>query len=254
MKRVMCIGLALAASLAGAAAPDFQENPVPALGQNAKDQKAFDATKKGPRVLFVGNSITLHGPKPSIGWTNNWGMAASARDKDYVHLLQKRIAAVQPDAQCCLLQVSGSFERSFFKPDWSCEKRFRWAREFRPDMIVLFFGANVPKEYDTGAMTPAPARTFGEALTAFLDYLDPEKNATVLLSQGFYVRPKLDAEKAVVAKARGCVYVDMEDIQKSKEAHGRYNHPGDAGMQMIADRFWQSIEPRLTGRAPKAAP
>ena len=61
-----------------------------------------------------------------------------------------------------------------------------------PDVIVLFFGANVPKEYDKGAMTPAPARTFGEALTAFLDYLDPEKKATVLLSQGFCVRPKLD--------------------------------------------------------------
>ena len=58
------------------------------------------------------------------------------------------------------------------------------------DVIVLFFGANVPKEYDKGAMTPA--RTFGEALTAFLDYLDPEKKATVLLSQGFCVRPKLD--------------------------------------------------------------
>ena len=115
--------------LAGGPADDLQANPVPALGQNAKDQKAFDPAKKGPRVLFVGNSITLHGPRPQIGWTNNWGMAASARDKDYVHLLQ----------------VAGTIERSFFKPDWSCERNFKWAREFKPDVIVLFFGANVPK-------------------------------------------------------------------------------------------------------------
>ena len=54
-----------------AEADDLQANPVPAIGQNAKDQKAFDAAKKGPRVLFVGNSITLHGPRPQIGWTNN---------------------------------------------------------------------------------------------------------------------------------------------------------------------------------------
>ena len=106
-----------ASCLAGGPADDLQANPVPALGQNAKDQKAFDPAKKGPRVLFVGNSITLHGPRPQIGWTNNWGMAASARDKDYVHLLQKKIAAVRPDAQCCLLQVAGTIERSFFKPD-----------------------------------------------------------------------------------------------------------------------------------------
>ena len=103
MKKMLMVVLVVAAGMAGA--NDFQANPVPALGQNARNQTAFDAAKKGPRVLFVGNSITLHGPRPQIGWTNNWGMAASARDKDYVHLLQKRIAAAQPEAQCILLQV-----------------------------------------------------------------------------------------------------------------------------------------------------
>ena len=79
----------LVAACAVAQAEDLQANPVPALGQNAANQTAFDASKKGPRVLFVGNSITLHGPRPQIGWTNNWGMAASSRDRDYVLLLQK---------------------------------------------------------------------------------------------------------------------------------------------------------------------
>ena len=246
MKRIMAFGVALAASLAGAATPDFQENPVPALGQNARNQTAFDAAKKGPRVLFVGNSITRHGPRPEIGWTNDWGMAASARDRDYVHLLQKKIAAVQPEAQCCLLQVAGSFERAFFKPDWSCEKSYAWARAFKPDVIVLFFGANVPGAYDAGKLEPAPARTFGAALEAFLDYVDPEKRAFVLMSQGFYIRPKLDAEKAAVAQKRGCAFVNLEDIRTRADAHGRYNHPGDLGMQLIADRFWETLATPLT--------
>ena len=239
----------LAATLAGAAllaaGDPFQANPVPALGQNASDQKAFDPAGKGPRILFIGNSITLHGPRPQIGWTNNWGMAASARDKDYVHLLQKKIAAVRPDAQCCLLQVAGTFERSFFKPDWSCEKNFAWARAFKPDVIVMFFGANVPQTYDKGTMEPKPARSYGDALDALRAYLDPDGKAVALISQGFYVRPKLDAEKEAVVKKRADVFVDMQDIRARADAHGRYNHPGDLGMKLIADRFWRHIEPLL---------
>ena len=241
MKKMLMVVLVVVAGMAGA--NDFQANPVSALGQNARNQTAFDATKKGPRVLFVGNSITLHGPRPQIGWTNNWGMAATARDKDYVHLLQKKIVEVQPAAQCCLLQVAGTVERSFFKADWSCEKNFKWAREFRPDVIVLFFGANVPKDYDVGKLQAA--RSFGDAVDAFRTYLDPEGKALVLVSQGFYKRPKLDAEKEAVAKKHGDVFVQMEDLQDMKEAHGRYNHPGDLGMQLIADRFWSKMADRV---------
>lgn len=241
MKKIV-FALAMAAAM-GAVAEDLQANPVPAIGQNAANQTAFDATKKGPRVLFVGNSITLHGPRPQIGWTNNWGMAATARDKDYVHLLQKKIAAAQPDAQCCLLQVAGTIERSFYNADWSCEKQFKWAREFKPDVIVMFFGANVPGGYDRGEMKPA--RTFGEAVDAFRTYLDPDGKALVLMSQGFYKRPKLDAEKEAVAKKHGDVFVRMEDLWDNKEAHGKYNHPGDHGMALIADRFWEKMASRI---------
>ena len=94
-------------------------------------------------------------------------------------------------------------------------------------------------------LDPKPARSYADALDAFRAYLDPDGKAVALISQGFYVRPKLDAEKETVAKKRGDVFVNMEDIRARKDTHGRYNHPGDLGMQLIADRFWQHIEPRL---------
>ena len=45
--------------------------------------------KVSPRVLILGNSITRHGPKADIDWHTNWGMAASALEKDFAHILIK---------------------------------------------------------------------------------------------------------------------------------------------------------------------
>ena len=49
------------------------------------------------RVLFIGNSITKHEPKPEIGWYGCWGMAASAEERDYVHILMKKISSRNPE-------------------------------------------------------------------------------------------------------------------------------------------------------------
>ena len=68
-------------------AAKYQANIVPSSNQVKKASELFGVPpeKASRRVAFVGNSITRHGPKPSIGWVNDCGMAASSVDKDYVH-------------------------------------------------------------------------------------------------------------------------------------------------------------------------
>ena len=48
------------------------------------------------KVLFVGNSITKHAPAPTIGWYGDWGMAASKKENDYVHLIMKKLDEDKP--------------------------------------------------------------------------------------------------------------------------------------------------------------
>ena len=63
--------------------------------------------------MTLGNSITLHGPLESIGWTGNWGMAASEESKDYVHLLTKQIAEAAQGSPETMVQNIADFERNY---------------------------------------------------------------------------------------------------------------------------------------------
>ena len=59
-----------------------------------KDEKAF-------RILFIGDSITRHGFSQKtiqkLGWDHVAGMAASAEDKDYAHLVTAELQARMPE-------------------------------------------------------------------------------------------------------------------------------------------------------------
>ena len=64
------------------------------------------------KVLFLGNSITKHGPKADIDWSGNWGMAASAEAKDYVHVFTKALSEKQGSTPEILVKNIADFERA----------------------------------------------------------------------------------------------------------------------------------------------
>ena len=110
---------------------------------------------KSDRILFLGNSITLHGPAPAIGWLGNWGMAASSEEKDYVHLLTSSIARLsgkRPEIQVANI---ADFERNYEAYD---RARFKKHFDFKADIVVVAIGENVPALVtDRGILTETPA-------------------------------------------------------------------------------------------------
>ncbi|MBE6679566.1 MAG: SGNH/GDSL hydrolase family protein [Ruminococcaceae bacterium] len=217
---------------------DLQKNNVPAVGQVKKS--VFIHENSGIRVLFAGNSITKHSPRPAMGWMNDCGMAASDIDHDYVHLLLSKIRSYDKNAAWAIAQVGG-YEANLFNGA-NPQDHHSEAAEFNADIIIMFYGANTPKEYDT---MDDPPRTFGKAYEEMRLFLDKSKNAKVIHCQGFYVRPRLEQEKQAICKKYNDTWVSLGDIGTRADTHGKFNHPSDLGMQIIADAIWEKLEEKI---------
>ena len=197
----------------------------------------------GLRVLFAGNSITLHGIKPEIGWHWLWGMAASAKEKDYVHRLIEKISALCPDAAYCIGQVS-AWEVDYKHGEESYD-RFKEASYFGADIIVMRFVENCPwDDFDQPL--------FERELKKMLDFLNSTGKAKIILTTGFWKHIADDGIRAVAAE-RGYPLVELGDLGELDEMKavglfehtGVAQHPGDKGMEAIAERIFEVLRQYL---------
>lgn len=219
----------------------IDKNTVSAKGQLKESEFVtfLPGSGEGKRYLFVGNSITRHGIAPKIGWNNDWGMAASALEKDYVHLLAAKIREQEPNAAFCICQ-SAEWERNYRDPD-PVLHLFENARDYCADVIVMRIIENCPyQDFD--------ADTFGKTYPAFISYLNPTGKAKIVLTDGFWKHPG-DPGIQRIAAQNGYPFVDLNALGEDPamkalglfEHSGVANHPGDAGMQAIAERIFAAL-------------
>lgn len=217
------------------------KNTVKAENQVKKSQSVtFERESgKGRRVLFVGNSITFHGEKPDIGWNRACGMAASCREKDYVHLLMAQILEKDLEAAFCICQVA-EWERSY-KKGQEMLTLYEQARDFQADIIVMRMIENCPKEdFD--------AEIFEKEYERLIDFFKDDRQARVILTTGFWHHIGDDVIRRV-AERRNMPLVELGDLGEDEQmkAIGLYehsgvaNHPGDFGMEKIAERIYEKL-------------
>jgi hypothetical protein len=202
---------------------------------------------KAARILFLGNSITRHGPKPEIGWTEDWGMAASALEKDYVHLLIERLSQLTGTAPQFRIESGVDLERDYRTCDVAAmaEKY----REFQPGWVVLAIGENVPafETEDDQAM-------FLAAVTGLLKALKENGDPALFVRSCFWQEPVRDGLLRQACQAAGGVFVDISALGGNEANYARSErlfqhdgvaaHPGDRGMQAIADAIWKAMVER----------
>jgi hypothetical protein len=199
------------------------------------------------KILFLGNSITLHGPAPKIGWDGNWGMAASARERDYVHLLLAQIGKQAGGEPHFRVKNIADFERQL--DSYDVKEKLKEELAFGADIVVVAIGENV------AALSTDDAKAkYKAAFTGLLKELSEHESPTLFVRSSFWANPAKDEIMRQACQDAGGAFVDISKRgsdpanaarpERKFEHEGVAAHPGDRGMQAIADALLAAIEKR----------
>lgn len=203
------------------------------------------------RCAVLGNSITIH-PVTNYWW-GRWGMAASDRPYDWVHVFQTKLVAdgnASASVHACNISA---WERDYATDDLSCLDTCLNGSE---DLVIIRLGENA---------------TFSEDyLSAFTNLIDSVqkrcREARILITGNFWPDDDKDWVQREVALAKGCLWVELQNLYNETNcpkitdrvmgddgrshlicsnsigvAKSIANHPNDAGMQAIADAIYGAL-------------
>lgn len=215
-----------------------------ALAAVAVDQAPPKEPPAFRKILFLGNSITRHGPNQKIGWSGNWGMAASAEDKDFVHLVIRGLTREDGPAPDALVKNIAAFERGYGTFDATAQ--LEDAAAFNADLIILAIGENVPALSDA-----ASNAQFSQAVVKLLHGITADRKPAIVVRSCFWANPAKDEALKDACQEVGGTFVDIGALAKDEANYSRSErsfehkgvaaHPGDKGMRAIADAILDAI-------------
>lgn len=215
-------------------------NTVKAQGQ-VDVNKFVSIYRRGgnKKVLFFGNSITRHEPNAGIGWHGDWGMAASSIDKDYVHLVVAALDEKYGKVDYCIAQ-GAMWEWEYLRTEEVMNEYYSAVKEFDADIVIIRIGENITaKKHLENDCEPHFAKA--------VDFLagNAEK---VIITDMFWYSVYNDVFKRV-CEEKGHTFCHLTDLEEDEstmalglfEHQGVAGHPGDYGMQCIAERILAKI-------------
>ena len=141
-------------------------------------------------------------------------MAASAPEKDYVHLLYSKLCAAGVKPYMMIRQASG-WEVGILNED--ILDKFADERAFDADIVIYRLGENVKKE---------TKYAFREKLEAFINHVCPR--GKVIFTTNFWKNSIVDDGIRDLAAKRGEQCVDIVCADESQTAVGLFEHKGVA--------------------------
>lgn len=204
-----------------------------------------------PKYLSLGDSITFSPYNASIGWYGNWGMKASAQEKDFVHLTIQQLQAANPANAVEHYSSYGAHQAGGKITDVLA--KIDTFKGYRADLITLQIGEN------DGTLTVEEFRAkYAELLDLLLDNMPcPRIFCFGVWSSSSSYAPdtrqfQLEAVMKLECDARAIPFRSLKAVATNPLCHDPGGgpidwHPNDAGMQGYADLFWDAMRAELSG-------
>ncbi|MBR1404618.1 MAG: SGNH/GDSL hydrolase family protein [Treponema sp.] len=209
--------------------------------QFVNDTQFFSENARTISILFLGNSLTYTGVPEEEPDKTPRGLTSTAKEKDYVHLLVKRIAQEKKVNVIYSLTNIADFERHFMEAELDFS-RFTNATVKNPNYVIFQIGENVANKSLTTNEQLFIAR-YTNAVNHFT-------NSTKIICLPWWQDAQKNMLITQVAMDSSAYLVDIShlgsgaDKQNFAESYKKYKqpgvgtHPGDYGMKNIADCLW----------------
>ena len=197
------------------------------------------------KVMIIGNSIMKHGVAPQLGWNSDWGMAATAQEKDYAHLLHRKICDLVKQEKAPELQLTWISSEKEMK-GWDALKGND------ADVIVIQISDNYRGKKNK--------EEFQNNYSQMIRDLRGDRDPIIVCLTNWGDGPLNEMIRAAAA-GNGVLSVNLAPLaadpanKAGSEGHfknGGVNwHPGDRGMAKIAEATFAAIEKPLREKAAK---
>ncbi len=200
-------------------------------------------------ILIIGNSISSHHYKPSIGWDHVWGMAATAKEKDYVHQFISGLDRLYPEARHNFKIIRLKKEAAMTGTEHLYGNKY--------DLIIFQHGENYRGD----------EKEFGKRYEKVLIELKRNLTKNIICVGPWGLNQTRLKERAAqideAAKNQNVPFVNISDLGYkqysgwteplySKASNGVKWHPSDKAMKIIAERIL-ALSPRATEKQQASA-
>ena len=196
-------------------------------------------------ITFLGNSLTNHGPSPSIGWVGNWGMAASAKELDYKYQVVERLTRLKARSYASNVTSANQIERTLLEPGVDFLALVQNVQRDQ-DVIVVQVGDNIQVDAEKRTRFSSGYASLIGTLVARL-----KKDGVLVCIGRWWSDPEMDRVIKSECQRVGGSFVELTTIAHQPGAQARSerpisnvgvaSHPGDRSMEQIAERVVAAI-------------